>query len=98
MYVKVHIYKQATIVAICDEDLIGKTIEDKDKRIEVSERFYKGKKRSPKQVLEIMKHSENLNLIGKKTVDLALKNHIIEKEGIIKIKNVPHAQMYEIKL
>ena len=96
MYVKIHEYKESKITAICDEDLIGRTIEDKEKAIEVSERFYKGSKKSEKETLKIMKEAENLNLVGKKTIDLALKNNIIEKQGIIKIKDIPHAQLYRL--
>lgn len=96
MYVKIHIYKGSEIIAICDANLIGKKIEGRDRCIEASKRFYKGEKKSEKEIVEIMKQAENLNLLGKKTVSLALKNKIIKREGIIKIKDVPHAQMYQL--
>ena len=91
-----HPYKGSEIVAICDADLIGKKIEGRDKCIEASKSFYKGEKKTEKEVLEIMKEATSLNLLGKKAVSIALKSRIIEKEGIIKIKNVPHAQMYQL--
>mgnify|MGYP001602783022 FL=1 len=45
-----------------------------------------------KQVVGIIKDAGNVNLMGKKSIELGLKAGIIEKENIIKIKGVPHAQ------
>ena len=41
MIIKIHKTKYSTLVAICDEKLIGKIIEDKNIKINLSERFYK---------------------------------------------------------
>lgn len=92
MYIKIHKGQLGEVVAICDEDIMGKKFEDKEKQIEVSEFFYKGEIKEPKEIIEIMKQATNLNLVGKNTIKLALKEKIINKENIIKIKGVPHAQ------
>jgi uncharacterized protein len=96
MYVKTHESEARIVVAICDEDLIGKNFSEDEKQLNISERFYKGEKKSESEVVEIMKEATNLNLVGKKTIDLAIKNDIIEKESIITIKNVPHAQIFAL--
>ena len=45
--------------------------------------------------MEIMKSNAyddaTFNIVGKESVNAALKAGIIEKEGIIKIKGIPHA-------
>ena len=96
VYLKVHAtgerYGNRYVIAVCDRELIGKIIEDKKYRIVVSERFYKGEKMDEKQVVGIIKDAGNVNLMGKKSIELGLKAGIIEKENIIKIKGVPHAQ------
>ena len=96
MYVKIHEYKNSKIVAICDEDIIGKKIVDKEKCLDISERYYKGKRKNELSVVKFMEEANNLNLVGKKTIAVALKHGIISKEGIIKIKNIPHAHMYRL--
>ena len=94
MYVKFHVKGSRTVVAICDEDLIGKKIENKKICIEVTEKFYKGEKKSEKEVAKILEEATNINIIGKKSIKFALKQGAIQKESIIKIKNIPHVQIY----
>lgn len=90
VYVKIH----KNVIAMCDEELVGKKLEDKKRQIEVYERFYKGEKVSDERALEILKEGKNINLVGNKIVGLALKNGIISKESIIEIKRVKHVQIY----
>jgi len=80
------------VVAICDKDLIGKTFSEGDFEIKVSEYFYGGEEKTKEEVSEIMKESDNLNLIGKESVGLAVKLGIINKENVMMIQGVPHAQ------
>ena len=96
MYVKVHKSNARIVVAICDEDLIGKTFSDKEKQLTITDRFYKGEILSEEEGIKIMQEAENLNLVGKKTIDFALKNNIISKDSVIKIKKVPHAQIFTV--
>jgi uncharacterized protein len=85
-----------TVVAICDEDLIGKKIKDKTSYIEITKRFYKGEKKSEKEVAKILEEATNINIIGKKSIEFAIKQGIITKEFIKEIKGIPHAQIYEV--
>ena len=55
MYVKIHESEKRIVVAICDEDLIGKTFFENEKQLQITERFYKGDKKSEQEVIEIMK-------------------------------------------
>ncbi|MCD4759648.1 DUF424 family protein [archaeon] len=97
MYVKIHQSKDRHVVAICDEDLIGKTFSQGKLILEITERFYKGDKLSDEETYELMKNAINLNIVGKKAIKLALKHRLITKENIIKIKSIPHAQVYQIE-
>tara|TARA_Y100000310_G_scaffold12560_1_gene12949 strand:- start:13406 stop:13690 length:285 start_codon:yes stop_codon:yes gene_type:complete len=94
MYVKIHETENKDIVAVCDEDLIGKKFEEKELILDVSEEFYKGEKMDEKRTLEIMKKADILNIVGEKSIDLASKNDIVSKMNIIKIKGIPHAQVF----
>ena len=59
---------------------------------EISESFYKGEIKTEKEISEILLESQNINIVGEKSIALALKLKIIEKENIIKIKGTPYAQ------
>jgi len=91
MKVKIHKTKYSLLVAICDEDLIGKTIENKNLRINLSERFYKGEDLPEERVIAILKDADSANLVGKKAVKIGLKAGVIKKDNIKEIKEIPFA-------
>lgn len=92
MYLKIHKAEGRSIVAVADKELIGKTFEENNLHLEVTERFYKGEEKTEEEIVKILKDATNVNLIGKKTIDAALKAGIISKENIITIQKIPHAQ------
>ena len=94
MYVKVHnSYRQ--IIAICDSDILGKKFEEGKKLLDVRENFYKGEEIEEKELEELMidfaKEDATFNIVGKDSVELALKAGIISKEGIAKVQNITFA-------
>ena len=94
MLVKIH-NSYRTIVAICDSDLVGKTFEEGDKQIKITENFFKGEEKTEQEVLEIIEmgtcEDYTFNIVGKKSVALALKCGLIKKEGITNIQGIPVA-------
>lgn len=96
MYVKIHKFGDREILAVCDEDIIGKTFEEKDLQINISNSFYKGEIKSDEEVFDLIEKFDNINLVGKKAVKLAIDNGIIDSESVIHIKGIPHAEIYVI--
>ena len=83
------------IVAICDSELLGKRFEQGKFQLDIKESFFKGGKTDEEKVIEIMKDMEKedstFNIVGKKSVNAALKAGIIQKQGIRKIQGIPFA-------
>jgi len=94
MLVKIHDSYRVT-VAICDSDLIGKTFEEGVKQIKIHENFFKGEEKTEKEVLEIMEKGSaedyTFNIVGPKSIDIAIKAGLIQKSGIKKIQGIPIA-------
>jgi len=94
MLVKKHSSYRNTI-AICDSELLGRTFEEGQKCIKVAENFFGGEEKNEREVLEIIEEGAaedyTFNIVGKKSVELALKAGIIKPEGITTIKGVPIA-------
>lgn len=90
MYVKVHSKQGRDVVAICDENLIGKTFETKDKQLKISKEFYKGEKKNEEEIINLIKVADNLNIVGKNSVEIALKTNIVLKSDVKRIKNIPY--------
>ncbi len=95
MLVKIHESKGRKVIAICDEDLIGKTFADKNANLFISEHFYKGEKMGGDELLALTKNCSNLNIVGKKSIAFALKHHLIAQSGVLKIGGVPYANVIE---
>lgn len=94
MFIKIHkAYRE--VIAICDEDLLGKKFEEGKKVLEIKENFFYGEKIEEQELLEQMrelaKSDATFNIVGEKSVNIALKAGIISKEGIKKIKGIPYA-------
>jgi len=83
------------IVAVCDDELLGKKFEEGKLQLDVKESFFKGKESSKEEVSDIMRdmklEDSTFNIIGEKSVQVALETGIITKEGIRKIANIPFA-------
>ncbi len=88
---KAYSAKGQFIVAICDKNLLGKTI-GKNPTIIVKKDFYGGEIIDNERALELMKKSNICNLMGKDIVNLALEKKFITKENIMFIDDIPHAQ------
>ncbi|MBS1267081.1 MAG: hypothetical protein MAG795_01052 [Candidatus Woesearchaeota archaeon] len=81
------------ILAICDKEILGKKFEDSDRIIDTTSEFYQGSESSPEIILELIKTAYTINVVGKKSVNLCIKNKIINSENVINIKGVPLASM-----
>ena len=83
------------VVAICDSELIGKTFEQENLQLEVKESFFKGEEVSKEELVEILHdmsvEDATFNIVGKESVDIALEEGLIHKEGIKTIQGIPFA-------
>jgi hypothetical protein len=92
MWVKVH-KSSRTVVAICDENLLGKKMTEGIKQLDVTESFFKGEKHTKSEVMSIMlyefKLGSTFNIVGKEAVETAIEAGIIGKDEFSKVKNTP---------
>ena len=87
-----------TVVAVCDKELIGKKFEQGHLQLDIKENFYKGtegKEASEEEALDLMESFSNedatFNIVGKKSVQTALKAGIIDKGSIKTVEGIPFA-------
>ncbi len=96
MYCKIHVAGAKTVLAACDAELIGKTLKFGEVDFHISEGFYKGKRVSEEGLSKLLDEHNNINLVGKKVVSVALKKDLISERAIIKIEGIPHVQIYRL--
>ena len=93
--ISIKIYRQGDdiLIGACDEKLIGKRFTDRKFHINVTKEFYDGKRIDKETLKKYLEEATIANLVGKETVDCAMKIGLVDPNCIIKIKGVPHAQM-----
>ena len=93
---KVHESQGKSVLAACDKNILGKKIEEGKICFEVKESFYKGKEAGKKELAELLKNYSNINLVGEKTVAVAIEEKVTEEKNILMIQGVPHVQIFRI--
>jgi hypothetical protein len=98
LYVKVHKRGGHVCAAACDEELLGATMEDSPYCVTVKESFFKGDlvDDSNEATLALFRRASSLNLFGERAVALGVSAGCIEPHRIVRIKGVPHAQMFVV--
>ncbi len=83
------------VVALADEELIGKVFYEGNFQLDVKENFYKGEEKTPEEISEILRDMKigdaTFNIVGKESVALALETGIIDEENIGEIEGIPFA-------
>ncbi|OUJ18180.1 hypothetical protein AMET1_1084 [Methanonatronarchaeum thermophilum] len=90
---KTHVRRAETIVAVCDEDLVGKELAEEGRKISIRESFYGSESRSKKDIKEALNNATIGNLIGRNSVDLGIEVGVIDEENVMDVCGVPHAQV-----
>lgn len=100
VYMKISDVNGEKIVAICDEDLLGRVIIDRRLNIvfHVSKHFYGGELVPVSYAMSKAKEATILNLLGENTINAAVKEGLIHPDAVIRIAGIPHAQLVHVKI
>lgn len=97
MFLKVHRSRDiGDVIAVCDRELLNTTICQGKLSITIAEAFYGNTPATEDEVREALNHAGNINLIGERSVTLAIGMGLITKSGCMMIGTVPHAQIYQL--
>ena len=81
------------LLAICDVELLGKTLREGKTVFRVKEEFYKGAKVNVDEAVSMIENSTIVNIVGKNVVKKAIERGYVHPEGVLNIEGVPHAQI-----
>lgn len=93
VYVKSVRRGRDTVVAVCDAEILGKTLEGGRVPFTVSEGFYKGVLGEIDEALDAMKQATICNLVGKRIVEAAIECRMVHERAVIYLGDIPHAQI-----
>ena len=81
------------LVAVCDEEIVGREYKEGDLRIKISEEFYGKEKYEEEDVKRALRQATIANISGERAVKLAISIGIVDESRILKIGECWHAQM-----
>jgi hypothetical protein len=83
------------VVAICDEELLGRTLKEDIRKLDLTGLFFKGKTMNKEETLKEIERctyeDATFNIVGTKATTIAKEAGIINEEGIMTIEGIPYA-------
>ncbi len=96
VYVKLKQVGQNVVLAICDVELLGRTLREGKIVFKVKDEFYNGGKASVEEAVSMINNSTIVNMVGKNCVEKAIAKGYVHPEAVIEIEGVPHAQIIKL--
>ena len=84
------------LLAVCDSELLGRTLHNGKIVFQIKNEFYKGRKASVDEAVGLINNSTIVNLVGKNCVDKAIVEGYVHPEAVLKIEGIPHAQIVKL--
>jgi hypothetical protein len=88
-------YQGTTLVNMCDEELVGRTVAEGKLKVHLSEEFYSGEVVNEGEALRLIRTCSIVNLAGSRSVSLAVDNKMGAPEAIREIEEVPFLMIYK---
>lgn len=89
------VWKNASIVNVCDADLIGKTLVEGKLKMHISKDFFGGELVEEAEALKLIRDSPMISLAGKRSVEIALSNRLGSPRAVREVQGVPFLMIYK---
>ena len=93
VYLNIKKTGQNVLLAVCDCDLLGRTLREGKIVFKIKDEFYNGRKATVEEAVGLINNSTIVNLVGKNCVETAIAQGYVHPGAVIKIEGVPHAQI-----
>jgi hypothetical protein len=95
-YVNLKKVGKNVLLAICDREIIGKTLREGKIVFHVKDEFYNGGKVTIEDAMNMIENSTIVNMIGKNCIEKAISKGYVHPEAVLRIEGVPHAQIVKL--
>ncbi len=96
VYLNIKKAGQNVLLAVCDCDLLGKTLREGKIVFKIKDEFYNGRKATVDEAVGLINNSTIVNLVGKCCVETAIAQGYVHPDAVIKIEGIPHAQIMKL--
>ena len=96
MYVNLKKIGRNVLLAICDCELLGRTLRQGKIVFHIKNEFYNSGKVTVEEAVNMIENSTIVNMVGKNCVDRAIAKGYVHPEAVMDIVGIPHAQILKI--
>ncbi len=90
---KIHHRIGKKIVAVCDEEIVGKVFREGNIVLDISPKFYEGKKADLEEVVKEIMDADIVVLSGKRIIEELDKKGLVIKDYALKVGDQLHLQI-----
>lgn len=94
--VKITDYQKNLMLNICDLDLLGKEIVEKELNMNISKSYYGEKIIEHEEARNLLKNASIINMVGEKTISLSLELGVGSENGVKIIGGVPFLIVFKM--
>lgn len=88
-------WQEATLVNICDEELLGKTVKNGEIEMPISRDYYGANKVSESEAISLVRDSSIINLAGTRIVQKVLEAELASPHAVKTVGEVSFLMIYK---
>ena len=89
-------HNNTQMLNICDADLLGRTLNRDNFSLKISEKYYAEKVVEKEEAKDLLKGSDNINMVGKEIISLSIDMGIGSQDGVKVIDGVPFLIVFKM--
>ena len=89
-------HQDTNMLNICDSDLLGKTLNRDNFSLKIREEYYAEKTIEKEEAKDLLKQSDNINMVGKDIIDLSVNMGIGSEKGVKVIDGIPFLIVFKM--
>jgi len=89
-------HKDTSMLNICDANLLGRTLNRGSFTLKISEKYYGEKVVEKEEAKDLLKRSDNINMVGKEIISLSTDIGVGSEEGVKEIDGIPFLIVFKM--
>ena len=81
---------------ICDADLLGRTLKRDNFSLKISQEYYTDKVVEKEEAKDLLKESDNINMVGKEIISLSVDMGIGSQNGVKVVDGIPFLIVFKM--
>ena len=89
-------HSDTRMLNICDADLLGRTLKRDNFTLKITEKYYAQKVVEKEEAKDLLRRSNNINMVGKDIISLSVNMGIGSREGVKEIDGIPFLLIFKM--